>query len=302
MTALVVRKSTEKMFARVNLVGSICDYIGAAKGLGEAAGKGYTGQAAGQAVIALASAASGAAATATIMNASAAIVAASGEAAAATTSATVFGLSAGPLGLIGLGLFIAGAGIVWYFSDEDLRKWAKRCAWAKSPDSSYLVVHQTYDLHRILCDFEIDCYAISRQINATLGTPQPRDFENSFTIKVIPGYLKDDKAKYRITLKITHEGGFIGKDTVVFNKTTEVTKKDMQPVYSAQGKQNVLLHRITLDEIGLPVTAINGSYTYKYEAQLDLEGNGVIMFPEEKKAKSGKLEKYSNDLQLQKLS
>jgi hypothetical protein len=294
---LVAQKSAQRVFAYVNLAGSVCDYIGAAKELGDAAEKGLTGQAAGQAVIALASAASGAGAALTVVNTSAAIAAASGGAATgAATSATFLGLTAGPLGLIGIGLFVAGAGIVWYFSEEELRKWAKRCTWSKTPDSSYTLVHQTYDLHRILCDFEVDCYAISRQKRAVLGTPSSEDFEHSFTVKIIPGYLNEEKSKYRVALSITREGGLFGKDAAVLDQTVEISKQHEQTLHAAQGSRKVLLYRVKLEELGLPVSAIHETYTYTCKAQLDFEGNGVVVFPEEAIDKAGKLERVYNDL------
>jgi hypothetical protein len=269
-----------KVFAGINLAGAVCDYIGALKDTAEASSKGYNRTAAGYSVIALASVASGAAAASTL------------------SGAAIFGLTAGPLGVIGIALFIAGTGIVWYFSDEELQNWAESSVFAKKPASPLPLDSQIENLHEIICVFDTACYLYAKKMRTYLPARDlPADYDYWFTVRIRPGYVNEQKSKYRVALKIFRESGLLGKDTSVLDRTLVLPdgETQRQPFDVTQPLQ-MLLRRFSGKELGLPDNFYEAEYRYEITATLDLDGDGKADFPTGGKTIKGAVKTTGKDL------
>jgi hypothetical protein len=274
----IAENVAKKTFAWVNLVGAVSDYIGAINDTVESSAKGYNRTAAGYAVIALAAVASGASAAVTL------------------SGAAIFGLTAGPLGVIGIALFIAGSGIVWYFSDEELLNWAEHCIWTKSYDSIYPLSTQIYTLHEILCVFSSSCYLYATKTRVYLPARDlPEDYDYWFTVSIRPGYLNEQKSKYRVTLSL-YKKLLSGNDTMVFYRTVLLPDKktDRVPFDPTQPLQR-LIRRFSPGEVGLPDDFYKEKYRYELTAKLDFDGDGNIDFPSEGKIIKGDIVLTGND-------
>lgn len=278
---------TEKTFGKINLAGAIFDYISAIKETSKALMADQYGLAAGYATIALAS-------TATAANA--ALVIQGGV----TTTATAFGLSATTLGLIGIGLFVVGSGIVWYFSESDLKEWAKKCSWAKEPENTSSVKIQIQTLHKLICEFTADCYFyVCDKPGTQVMNAEGRIFsekEYYFTARVRPGFMNQETSKYLITLKVK-ESSLItfGPEKVLINKTISIPASKISTCRDLQGNEYCnVLRRFSYQELGLGSNFHEGNYIYELTAKLDFKGDGSeVMFDVQKE---GKLEIKWNDV------
>lgn len=278
---------TTTTFAKINLAGAICDYIGAVKDTARAANSDHYGLAAGYATIALAS-------TATAANA--ALVIEGG----ATTTATAFGLSATTLGLVGVGLFIIGAGIVWYFSESDLKEWAKNCSWAKDPENTSSVKMQIQSLHKLICEFTADCYIyVCDKPGTQVMNGEGRIFSEKdyyVTVRVRPGFMNQDTSKYQITLKVKGSSLInFGPEKVLINKTITIPASKISTCRDLQGNEyRNVLRRFSYQELGLCADFHDGNYVYELTAKLDFKGDGSEMVFDVQK--EGKLEIKWNDV------
>jgi hypothetical protein len=278
---------TGKTFAIINLPGAICDYIGAMKDTARAANSDHYGLAAGYATIALAS-------TATAANA--ALIIQGGV----STTATAFGLSATTLGLIGIGLFIVGSGVVWYFSESDLKEWAKKCSWAKDPENTLSVKMQIQTLHTLICEFTADCYIyVGDKPGTQVINAEGRIFsekEYYFTVRVRPGFMNQETSKYHISLKVK-ESPLVkfGPEKVLFNKTITIPASKMSTCRDLQGDEYYnVLRRFSYQELGLRDNFHEGIYSYELTAKLDFKGDGSEMVFDVQK--EGKLDVRWNDV------
>jgi Ca2+/Na+ antiporter len=275
-----------KTFGRINLAGAICDYIGALKDTAHAANNDNYGLAAGYATIALAS---------TATAAGAALIIQSG-----TATAVAFGLSASTLGLIGIGLFIVGSGIVWYFSESDLKEWAKKCSWAKDPENTLSVKMQIQTLHKLICEFTADCYIyVGDKPGTQVINAEGRIFsekEYYFTVRVRPGFMNQESSKYYITLKVK-ESPLVkfGPEKVLINKTITIPASKVSKCRDLQGDEYYnVLRRFSYQELGFRDNFHEGNYSYELTAKLDFKGDGSEMVFDVQK--EGKLEVKWNDV------
>jgi hypothetical protein len=277
---------TGKTFAKINLAGAICDYIGAMKDTAHAANSDHYGLAAGYATIALASTASAA---------SAALVIQGG-----TVTATAFGLSATTLGVIGIGLFVVGTGIVWYFSESDLKEWAKKCSWAKDPEDTSSVKIQIQSLHKLICEFTSDSYIyVCDKPGTQVMNAEGRIFSRKdyyLTVRVRPGFMNQETSKYQITVKVK-ESSLIkfGPEKVLVDKTITIPASKISTCRDLQGNEyRNVLRRFSYQELGLCDNFHEGNYVYELTAKLDFKGDGSEMVFDVQK--DGKLEIKWNDV------
>ncbi len=276
----LIVKAAKKTFAKVNLAGAVCNYIGALKDSAEAASKGYNRTSAGYSVIALASVASGVAAITEL------------------SGAAIFGLTAGPLGVIGIALLIVGSGILWYFSDEELQVWAENCSYAKKPSFSPSLDTQIEKLHEIICLFDTACYLYAQKVRHYLPARDlPADYDYWFTVRIRPGYINKQKSKYHVTVKIYRKGGLLGKDTLVLDRTLILPdSRTQREPYDAGQPLQMLIRRFSGKELGLPENFYEAEYRYELTAALDLDGDGKADFPKGGKTIKGNVKITGKDL------
>jgi len=171
------KKLANRLTGAVSIVGAVCDYVGAMHKILKASGEGKHGVTAGNALIALSAVAS-AASTAVLI-----------------TDVAVFGLAAGPLGLIGVGLFVVGAAVVWYFTEEPLEEWAKASMWGKKFKHS-TIEQQIHDLHEVLAAFDVACYLYKEEGQQYASeNGYYSDYNYYFTLRINPGMFNEKVSK-----------------------------------------------------------------------------------------------------------
>ena len=273
-----------KIFSKVTIVGAVCDYVGAIKGTYQATGEKNYGLAAGYSVIALSAVAAGA----------------SGALALSGAGAVAFGLSASTLGLIGVALFVVGAGLVWAFTEEDLEKWAKKCRFGKKYEQGYALNSQIYDLNVVLCKFSIDCYLFAQGKDPSWDSQGNINYKYDyfFSIKILPGLLNEKESKFKISLTIEHPRGTFESVETVFSGMLQLPDGKTE-IYHAKGDVgpiSMLIRRFSKGDLKLTDDFQYEEFRYRYSAQLDLKGNGSELIPSVPVKGDGKFETRTLDV------
>jgi hypothetical protein len=285
----------DRAFAIVNLAGAVCDYAGALKDIYESSAQGKNGLSFGYATIAVSAVATGTSAVMTIGATSAQLAGA--ETAAMFTSA--MGMSSATLGVVGVVLFFAGAGINLYFADNEFHEWAKKSAWRKDGILDYVtsggnshkssIDSQIEELHKLICEFTPDCYLYKNQLAGTEIFTQNgsvlHKHEYIFTAAIRPGYYNEKASKYKVNLKIIREGGSHGHEKVLLDNAFVLFASQEQKLQSFEGDTfAVLLKRFTTMELNLEENFQEHKFSYELTAWLDFYGDGsAILFKTEKK-------------------
>ncbi|MCX7727683.1 MAG: hypothetical protein N2053_12655, partial [Chitinispirillaceae bacterium] len=210
-----------------------------------------------------------------------------------------FGLGAGPLGVIGIALFIVGAGIVWYFSDEELQVWAENSIYSKKPNSSVnlSIDSQIEKLHEIICVFDVSCYLYAKKVRHYLPARNlPEDYDYWFTVRIRPGYINEQKSRYRIIFKIYRKEGILEKDRLIFERTILLPDTNtIREPYDKTQPLEMLLRRFSREEVGLSEDFYKAEYRYELIATLDLDGDGKVDFPKGGKRVKGDIKLIFSD-------
>jgi hypothetical protein len=259
------KEAADKFFARVTVVGAICIYAGALKDVYKASNEKNVGLVFGYSVIALSAVATGAAAGAEI------------------TGAAVFGFAAGPISLLGLALFVAGSILVWAFTEEDLEKWAKKCKYGKRYESGYSLTSQIYDLHEVLCKFQVECYLLAIGRDPFMGATSAGylHYDYFFTLKVSPGLMYDGSSKFLVDFSIKYPGTLFDSTQVLFSGRLVLpdNKTEVMREKGTNGPITGIFRRFGKDDLNLIDNFQNYRITYEYSAHLDLNGDGSVLLP-----------------------
>jgi len=263
-------KAFKGAFAQINLVGSVCDYIGALKNSYIASSEDKMSLAMAHSVVGLAA---GAGVT------SSALMLTGGS------TATAFGVAATGYGLIAVALAFAGATLVWIFTEEDIEEWAKESEWSKQPSRKLTLATQARNLHEILCRFKVECY-ILRQVTGSTLTNQGTfaSYSNELKLQITPGMLYTNKSRFRVKLNIADDDGLLlntifGKE-VILDKSIILPDAKTQIIQAKDRKPGAIRRYFGKDELKNQPDFLYDKLVYKCTVHLDLNGDGLDMYPE----------------------
>jgi len=205
-----------------------------------------------------------------------------GTAATGGTTITAFGLSTTGWGLIAVGLFAAGAVLVWAFTEDEIEAWAKESEWGSDPKRRKNLPVQLRNLHVILCAFKADCYFL-RQIKQSYLTAHGtfHDYFDTLTLRIRPGMLHQGKSRFIVTsLTILDDNGLIfGKQTVYSKNMLHLPDEKTQIIKGNEKEPGMLLRRFSDRELLFVPDFRRDKLIYSFSIQLDLQGDGSELYP-----------------------
>ena len=288
--------AAKKFFVRVNLVGSVADYVGALSKSYKAASQGKMGLALSHSVLGLAATAGGVSSVLAIQGAAASAGLAGG---AGAGGATAFGIGTGGWGFIAIGLALAGAGLVWLFTEEDLEEWAKESEWGEA-DRRKSLDRQARNLHQILCAFSVECYilVLNKQGTEIINRYGTVIYRHSYDLsfKIVPGLWKKGTSRFRVGLKVEKNNIPIFSEAMVINKSFSLPDASTTHLAASDSRPAAIVRRFSENEMTNVPDFESDKLSFECSVQLDLNGDGSEMIPADKPLKEdGTVERRAFD-------
>ncbi|MBN1292349.1 MAG: hypothetical protein JXB48_10965 [Candidatus Latescibacteria bacterium] len=270
------KELAEKSFASVNIVGSVCDYVGALKNSYSAAAEDKWSLAFSYSTLGLAATAGMTSSVLTLTGGS---------------SAAAVGISATGWGAIAVSLALIGATLVWVFTEEELEEWAKESEWGEDPSRRKSLVAQAQDLHQILGKFTVECY-ILRQIKNTYMTNNGNyhDYFDTLTLKIVPGFWNKKQSRFKATLHVEKNNIPLISERTLIDTKLELPDEKTKHFPAKKNQPAALIRRIATDELKYTPDFIHDEFSFSCSVQLDLNGDGSEMVPEKPLEESGRVE------------
>jgi hypothetical protein len=275
--------AAKKFFARVNLVGSVADYVGALNKSYKASSEGKMGLALSHSVLGLAATAGGVSSVLALQG----------------SGAMAFGIGTGGWGFIAIGLALAGSGLVWFFTEEDLEEWAKESEWGEA-DRRKSLDQQARNLHQILCSFSVECYihVLNKQGTEIINRYGTVIYQHSYDLsfKIVPGLWKKGTSRFRVGLKVEKNNIPILSEAMVINKSFSLPDASTTHLAASNSRPAAIIRRFSESEMTNVPDLESDTLSFECSVQLDLNGDGSEMVPADKPLKEdGAVERRAFD-------